>query len=119
MAALAVEIYQQSIVFRYPAFCASAPGSHSARSPRPVECGQEGTDMQTVNLSESALALFRLHVERMGKIDVDDTNRQSYRELEAAGLVMNSRPFVGNQLYSLTRAGYELKLEMTCAKEAV
>jgi len=60
-------------------------------------------------LSESALALFRLHVERMGKIDVDDTNHEAYRELERVGLVINSRPFVGNQLYTLTRAGYDLK----------
>jgi hypothetical protein len=65
-----------------------------------------------MELSTEAQALFRLHVERMGKIDVDDCNREAYRELEAAGLVMNSRPFVGNQLYSLTRAGYERKLEM-------
>jgi hypothetical protein len=60
-------------------------------------------------LSEAARALFRLHVERMGKIDVDESNRNAYRELEAAGLVMNSRPFAGNQLYSLTRAGFDLK----------
>ncbi len=71
-------------------------------------------------LSEAARSLFRLHVERMGKIDVTDDNREACRELEAAGLVMNSRPFVGNQLYSLTRAGYELKLELlACQKEAV
>ena len=76
--------------------------------------------METLNLSESALALFRLHVERMGKIDVTDSNRAAYRELEAAGLVMNSRPFVGDQLYALTRAGYERKLELlACAKDAV
>ncbi len=61
-------------------------------------------------LSESAAALFRLHVERMGKIDVDDTNRQAYRELEAAGLVLLGRPFTGEPRYHLTRAGYELKL---------
>jgi hypothetical protein len=61
-------------------------------------------------LSEAARDLFRLHVERMGRIDVDDSNREAYREMEAAGLVINSRPFVGNQLYALTRAGSELKL---------
>ncbi len=69
--------------------------------------------------SESAGALFRLLVQRMGRIDVDDSSREAYRELERAGLVMNSRPFVGNQLYSLTRAGFEIKMEMACAKEAV
>ncbi len=63
-------------------------------------------------LSESALALFRLHVERMGKIDVDDCNREAYRELEAAGLVLLGRPFVGAPRYHLTRSGYELKLSI-------
>ncbi len=76
--------------------------------------------MQAMTLSEAALALFRLHVERMGKIDVDNTNREAYRDLEAAGLVLLGRPFVGEPRYHLTRAGYELKLElMACAKEAV
>ncbi len=75
--------------------------------------------METKKLSPAALALFRLHVERRGKIDVDNCNREAYRELELAGLVVNSRPFVGNQLYSLTRKGYELKLEMASAKQAV
>lgn len=60
-------------------------------------------------LSPAALDLFRLHVERQGRIDVDDANRDAYRELEAAGLVMHSRPFAGNQLYSLTEAGFERK----------
>ena len=66
--------------------------------------------MKTTILSDAALCLFRLHVERQGEIDVDDSNRDAYRELEAAGLVMNSRPFVGNQLYSLTKAGFDLKM---------
>ncbi len=43
-------------------------------------------------LSEPALALFRLHVERTGNIDVDGTNREAYREL--AGAEVMSR-FVG------------------------
>jgi hypothetical protein len=76
--------------------------------------------MQTVALSEAAIALFRLHVERKGNVAVDDSNREPYRELERAGLVMNSRPFAGNCLYSLTREGYERKLEiLSCAREAV
>ena len=68
--------------------------------------------MNTITLSEAALALFRLHVEWQGRIDVDETNREVYRELELAGLVMNSRPFVGNQLYALTQEGFELKLSL-------
>jgi len=71
-----------------------------------------------MTLSDSALALFRLHVDRQGRVDVDDSNRDAYRELELAGLVMNSRPFVGNQLYSLTRAGFEFKLEMLAKRPA-
>jgi len=70
-------------------------------------------------LTEPALALFRLHVERTGKIDVDDCNREAYRELERAGLVLLGRPFTGEPRYHLTRAGFELKLKMACAKEAV
>jgi hypothetical protein len=74
--------------------------------------------MPTAVLSEAAVALLRLHIEQMGKIDVDDTNRQSYRELEQSGLVLLGRPFVGEPRYHLTRAGYERKLELlACAKE--
>ena len=43
--------------------------------------------MKTVTLSEAALALFRLHVERGGHLDVDDTTREPYRELARAGLM--------------------------------
>ena len=32
-------------------------------------------------LSPAALALFRLHIERRGDIVVDDSNRETYREL--------------------------------------
>jgi hypothetical protein len=71
-----------------------------------------------LTLSEAALALFRLHVERCGRVDVDDSNRDAYGELERAGLVMNCRPFVGNQLYSLTRVGFELKQEMLAKRPA-
>jgi hypothetical protein len=41
--------------------------------------------MQTIAISEAALTLFRLHVERHGQIDVDDSNREAYRELARAG----------------------------------
>ncbi len=75
--------------------------------------------MPTIALSEAALALLRLHVERKGNVVVDDSNREPYRELELAGLVMNSRPFAGNCLYSLTREGFERKAELLgCAKQS-
>ena len=69
-------------------------------------------------LSEPAQSLFRLHVEQMGKIDVDDSNRPVYQELERAGLVIDSRPFTGNQLYRLTRAGFELKQQLNGSSPA-
>lgn len=72
-----------------------------------------------MNLSDTAQALFRLHVERMGKIDVDDANRPAYQELHAAGLVILGRPFTGQPRYHLTRAGFELKQQIGCQKEAV
>ena len=63
-------------------------------------------------LSEPALALFRLHVDRAGRIDVDNVNRDAYRELDSAGLVLLGRPFTGEPRYHLTRAGYELRMEL-------
>ena len=68
--------------------------------------------MQTIMLSDSAISLFRLHVERKGKIDVDNGNREPYRELEHAGLMLLGRPFAGEPRYHLTRTGYERKLEI-------
>ena len=65
--------------------------------------------MQTILLSDSAISLFRRHVERKGKIDVDNGNREPYRELEHAGLVLLGRPFVGEPRYHLTRSGSERK----------
>lgn len=73
--------------------------------------------MSTITLSESALALFRLHVEQMGKIAVNDVNREPYRELEQAGLVMIGRPFAGEPRYHLTREGFRLK-QIACAIES-
>jgi hypothetical protein len=74
--------------------------------------------MQTTTLSESAVALFRLHVERQGRIDVDSTNREAYREMERAGLMLLGRPFTGEPRYHLTREGFERKAELLgCAEK--
>jgi len=76
--------------------------------------------MQTIALSEAALALFRLHVERHGDIDVD-ANREAYRELERAGLMVVGNTFAGGQdsMYHVTREGFERKAELlACAREA-
>ncbi len=68
--------------------------------------------METITLSEAALALFRLHVERKGRIDIDESNREAYRDLERAGLMLLGRPFVGEPRYHLTRDGFERKAEL-------
>ncbi len=76
--------------------------------------------MQTVLLSEAALTLFRLHIERHGDIDVE-ANRESYRELERAGLMIVGNTFAGGQdsVYHVTREGFERKAELlACAKQA-
>lgn len=72
-----------------------------------------------MGLSEAAQALFRLHVERMGKIDVDDANRPAYQELRDAGLVLLGRPFTGQPRYHLTRAGFERKQSLSGTSPAV
>jgi hypothetical protein len=76
--------------------------------------------MRGIALSESALALFRLHVERHGQVDVD-ANREAYGELERAGLMACGHSFAGgrNSIYRLTKDGFERKAELlACAKEA-
>ncbi|MFO0960457.1 MAG: hypothetical protein U0800_23990 [Isosphaeraceae bacterium] len=70
-------------------------------------------------LSPAALALFRRHVEALGELDVAEADRGPYRELERAGLVLLGRPFVGVPRYHLTRAGYDLRVELYgCARES-
>ncbi len=65
--------------------------------------------METTNLSEAALALLREHHAAKGGLPIDDTTRGPYRELEAAGLVLLSRPFTGPRVYVLTRLGWKLE----------
>ena len=76
--------------------------------------------MQTLALSEKALALFRLHIERHGDVDVD-ANRESYRELERAGLMVVGNTFAGGQdsVYHVTKEGFHRKAELlACAKQS-
>jgi hypothetical protein len=73
-----------------------------------------------MKLSHAALALFRLHIERLGDVDVD-ANRKAYRELERAGLMIVGNTFAGGQdsIYHVTKLGFERKAELlACAKEA-
>ncbi len=67
-------------------------------------------------LSHEALALFRLHVERHGDVDVD-ANRETYRELERAGLMVVGNTFGGGQdsVYHVTKEGFERKAELLAA----
>jgi hypothetical protein len=82
--------------------------------------GNQEAVMKSVTLSESALALFRLHVERRGQVDVEP-NRETYRELERAGLMACRHTFRDGRdsLYRLTKEGFEKKAELLShAKEA-
>jgi hypothetical protein len=59
-------------------------------------------------LSPEALALLMLHVER-GELPVDDTNRETHRELARAGLMVAVHTFSGGreQFYRFTREGWD------------
>ncbi len=72
-------------------------------------------------LSKEALALFRLHIERCGDIMVDDSNRETYRELARAGLMVASDSFAGGEesMYHVTRLGFERKAELLAASATV
>ena len=65
-------------------------------------------------LSPAALALFRLHIERHGDIPVNDSNRETYRELARAGLMRAVSTFAGGpeSAYRVTKEGFERKPEL-------
>jgi hypothetical protein len=66
-------------------------------------------------LSPAAVALFRLHVERRGDVDVNDANR----ELARAGLMVAGNSFARGveSVYTVTREGFERKAELlACAR---
>jgi hypothetical protein len=76
--------------------------------------------MPTIALSGAALALFRLHVERKGKIPLDDSTRETYRELAAAGLMRAGSTFRDGEesIYRLTQKGFERKADLLgCAEK--
>jgi hypothetical protein len=93
---------------------------HSPPRPIPLQSGREGTAMQTVTLSEAALALLRLHIEQAG-IRVDDANRAAHRELAAAGILYPVSTFRrGPEAYfRFTDFGWDNRHEILgCAKES-
>jgi hypothetical protein len=66
--------------------------------------------MPTITLSDAALALLRLHAERQGRIPVDDSTREPYRELAREGLMVVGHSFTGGResFYALTETGKKL-----------
>ena len=70
--------------------------------------------MKTIKLSAAALALFRLHVERGGHLEVDDTTREPYRELAVRGLMQAGHTYTkgDESIYRLTKEGFEAELEL-------
>jgi hypothetical protein len=70
--------------------------------------------MQTLPLSEAALAVFRRHIELHGNILIDDANRDLYRELERAGLMVLGNSFRDGPgtIYRVSKLGFERKEEL-------
>ena len=71
-------------------------------------------------LSKQALTLFSEHLEQRRTIDVD-ANREAYRELARAGLMVAGNSFAGEDesVYHVTKEGFERRAELVaCAKEA-
>ena len=76
--------------------------------------------MPMIKLSDTALALFRLHVEQRGDIVVDDSNRETYRELARAGLMLTVSTFAGGpeSAYRVTKEGFDRKAELLAGVKA-
>jgi hypothetical protein len=76
--------------------------------------------MKTVTLSPAALALFRQHVERHGDIPVDNSNRETYRELARAGFMRAVSTFAEGpeSAYRVTKEGFERKAELLAGVKA-
>jgi hypothetical protein len=72
---------------------------------------------ENIRISPTALALFRRHVEMQGRVAVDDTTLEPYRELARAGLMLAGSTFRDGpeSVYVLTREGFERKGEL-CAR---
>jgi hypothetical protein len=79
--------------------------------PAPIHLGTIPPEvpMQTIALSESALALLRQHAEHDG-VPLTDENREAHRELARAGLMVVGHDFLAGHeaFYRLTRTGWKL-----------
>jgi hypothetical protein len=60
-----------------------------------------------VAVSDSALAVFWMFIERNGDLAVDDSNRESYRELAREGLMIPGHSFTRGResCFALTDVG--------------
>ena len=69
--------------------------------------------MQTVELSNAALAVLRFRVEG-GSREVNDSNREAYRELARAGIMYPLSGFIGGPecLFRWTDSGWERRFEL-------
>jgi hypothetical protein len=65
--------------------------------------------MRSIGLSIAALALLRLHAGRRGEISVEGSNREVYRELARAGLMVVGRGVRGRReaRYAFADEGWE------------
>jgi hypothetical protein len=65
--------------------------------------------MRSIALSIPALALLRIHAGRRGAISVEDSNREVYRELARAGLMVVGHSVRGGRgsCYAFPDEGWE------------
>jgi hypothetical protein len=70
--------------------------------------------MQTTTLSDAALAVLRLHVQR-DNIRIDDSNREAHRELARAGLMEAVHTFaLGRESrYRFTKEGRDMAIGLS------
>jgi hypothetical protein len=74
---------------------------------------------EAITLSPAALSLFRRHVERHGRVEVDDATRPLYRELARAGVMVAVSTYAGGpeSAYRVTKLGFDRKPELlACAR---
>lgn len=76
------------------------------RAPRPAPAGP----IDLSSLSDAARTLLHVHCERQGRNAVDDTNREAYRELARAGIMIAVHTFTGGReaRYQFTEYGWGL-----------
>jgi hypothetical protein len=71
-------------------------------------------------LFPAAVDLFRLHVERHGDLVVDNSDRETYRELARAKFMHAVSTFTGGpeSAYRVTKEGFDRKAELMAGVKA-